>query len=33
MASCTAVGAGTRVHQGLFPTGNDWFSAFVREAK
>jgi len=33
MASCTAVGARTRVHQGLSPTGKDWLRALVREAK
>jgi len=33
IASCTAVGARTRVHQGLSPTGNDWLSALVRESK
>jgi len=33
IASCTAVGARTRVHQGLLPTWNDWLSALVREAK
>jgi len=33
MASCTAVGARTRVHQGLSPTGKDWLRALVRETK
>jgi len=33
MASCTAVGARTRVYQGLFPTGKQWLRALVREVK
>jgi len=33
MASCTAVGARTRVHQGLSPTRKDWLRALVRERK
>jgi len=33
MASCTAIRARTRVHQGLSPTGKDWLRALVRETK
>jgi len=33
MASWTAVGARTREHQGLSPTGNDWLRALVRDSK
>jgi len=33
MASGTAVGARTRVHPGLLPTGKDWLRALVRESK
>jgi len=33
MASCTAVGARTRVHQGLSPTRKDWLRPLVRETK
>jgi len=33
MTSCTAVGARTRVYQGLSPTGKNCFKALVRERK
>ena len=33
MASCTAQGARTRVHQGFSPTGKDWLRAQVRDSK
>jgi len=33
MAGCTAVGATTKVHQGLLPTGNDWLRTLVKETK
>ena len=33
MASWTAVGARTWVHQGFSPTGKDWLRALVRESK
>src|SRR5712691_10855550 len=31
IANCTAVGASTKVHQGLSPTGKAWLRALVRE--
>jgi len=33
MARCTAVGARTKVHKGVSPTGKDWLRALVRESK
>jgi len=33
MASCTAVGARTKVHEGFSPTGKGWYRALVRESK
>jgi len=33
MASCTAVGARTKVYQGFSPTGKNYFSALGRESK